>query len=837
MPLILAIDPDKRQGTQLANLVRAQLQAELVQRATAADGLDAIGDRVPDLVLTSPLISPREDAALAAHLRQLGAAAAHVQTVTIPLLGAAMPTRARGGMLSALRREKPPTAMTDGCAPEVFAEQVRQYLATAEEQRCLAHDAPLTPTVPEAYDDFEAPAGLEASAEYADYEEQVTLTEPEPMLTEPAALEPPAPVAAGLDATLSAAESTPQTFVSAAPDDEFGVEEPAALPLAQLLEMVSSWSPRHEDRNEDGVRCDFADYDYDVEAEAEAEAEVEVDVEVEVDADVDAELMAFVGDVPAALAASPEPDVAVREDALEEDPLEDVSLELLQDTGTDYSVVPVVELPSDAVAGDALVGLEDLFLAPEEAPVPAAGNFVELYVDPVAARALEELSLQVPVRSLGDSLFAEPPVPVVEIHSFQSLDSIANELAAAPARPAFEPLDDLASLFAAKPARPAKAGYQAPEAIAPAAPPDPVGKNLFQSLFVEPARDIPMDAGAEVPDVDPSLFAAARPVFAATMDEPEPITVFEVAPPAPIAAMPVSPAIVEEPVAAEPVADWFAIPEAAVTAPVSAEAVADWFAVETVVDEPPLAQAIAIDAVAVDTAMPIEAITSTAAVAPSETETPTEAVTPIEAATPIETVMPVVPMAIVAPAAVIETAPPEPVVPIGIVEEPADVADAIWPAAPVPVAPVVAEAPFTFTFVDGFGDELRDFEMTPDAAVTEAPASPAPEDTALPVLDEEALSLIGDAARKASLDALVIEEFERGLGPRRPARKPKPKRVHAGATQIVPPVDRVVRKKAPVDEWGMFDPEQCGFAALDDDESVPDGRPARDGSRSRIIPY
>jgi len=112
MPLILAIDHDKRQSTQLASLVKAQLQAELVQRPTVAEALDALRGRVPDLVLTSSLISPRDDAALATHLRDLGAAAAHVQTVTIPMLGSAAPQRAKG-VLAALRREKPPAPMTE----------------------------------------------------------------------------------------------------------------------------------------------------------------------------------------------------------------------------------------------------------------------------------------------------------------------------------------------------------------------------------------------------------------------------------------------------------------------------------------------------------------------------------------------------------------------------------------------------------------------------------------------------------------------------------------------------------------------------------------------------
>ena len=114
MPLILAIEPDKRQGGQLAAVVKG-LHAELVHRANAADALGALQGRVPDLVLTTSLMSPKDDSMLAAHLRDLGAAAAHVQTVTIPLLGTAAPQRAKGGMLAALRRQKAEGPMTDGC--------------------------------------------------------------------------------------------------------------------------------------------------------------------------------------------------------------------------------------------------------------------------------------------------------------------------------------------------------------------------------------------------------------------------------------------------------------------------------------------------------------------------------------------------------------------------------------------------------------------------------------------------------------------------------------------------------------------------------------------------
>jgi hypothetical protein len=55
MSLILAIEPNKNQAHQLSTLVRTHLKAELVTAPTAAAALTALGDRIPDLVLTPAL--------------------------------------------------------------------------------------------------------------------------------------------------------------------------------------------------------------------------------------------------------------------------------------------------------------------------------------------------------------------------------------------------------------------------------------------------------------------------------------------------------------------------------------------------------------------------------------------------------------------------------------------------------------------------------------------------------------------------------------------------------------------------------------------------------------
>ncbi len=141
MPLILAIEPDRRQAAQLTGLIRHHTSAELVLADTTARAIDAIGQRVPDLVLVHALLSPQDDAALAAALRVV-AGARDVQMLTIPVLGAAKKTTSSHRVLSILRREHPQASSPDGCDPTVFAEQIASYL-----ERGVRSDEPFEPAV------------------------------------------------------------------------------------------------------------------------------------------------------------------------------------------------------------------------------------------------------------------------------------------------------------------------------------------------------------------------------------------------------------------------------------------------------------------------------------------------------------------------------------------------------------------------------------------------------------------------------------------------------------------------------------------------------------------
>ena len=85
MALVLAIEPDIRQGGILKRIVRELVQAELILVESRDAAIAAIDQQIPDVILLTALMSPRDEDELVTHLRRLGAAE-HLQTHTIPLL-------------------------------------------------------------------------------------------------------------------------------------------------------------------------------------------------------------------------------------------------------------------------------------------------------------------------------------------------------------------------------------------------------------------------------------------------------------------------------------------------------------------------------------------------------------------------------------------------------------------------------------------------------------------------------------------------------------------------------------------------------------------------------
>lgn len=243
MSLILAIEPDRRQVAHLISIVRHVLGAELIVADTTEGALESIGNSVPDLILVPALLSPQDDAALAAALRVI-ATAAHVQMLTIPTFAAPKP-QPKKGMLSAFRRKPVDDAPIEGCDPKVFAEEIASYIERANEERAAAQFYEDEPDAvqPEPLQ-VEAPANeavetVEKEPAYALVEEDA---QPEPVTVfeanEPAiepiveAMEPIVEeVYAAPEVAIDAIEAIPEPELVAEP---LPVEEPEApeMPMA-----------------------------------------------------------------------------------------------------------------------------------------------------------------------------------------------------------------------------------------------------------------------------------------------------------------------------------------------------------------------------------------------------------------------------------------------------------------------------------------------------------------------------------------------------------------------------------------------------------------------------
>jgi hypothetical protein len=190
MSLILAIEPNKNQAHQLNALVRAHLKAELVTAPTAAAALAALGDRIPDVVLTPALFGLRDEAALTERLRELGSDGSHVQTLAIPILAAPSRAGSNGGLLN---RKKEKGDAEVGCDPAVFAEQIRIYLQRAAvERRAQTSEAAaraMASPPPEASEGAAREEDLSAfmmSADELDVDSLELATIPPPAATAPA---------------------------------------------------------------------------------------------------------------------------------------------------------------------------------------------------------------------------------------------------------------------------------------------------------------------------------------------------------------------------------------------------------------------------------------------------------------------------------------------------------------------------------------------------------------------------------------------------------------------------------------------------------------------------
>ena len=143
-PLVLAIEPDLRQAAIVKRIVREKVLADVAVVDSRDAAMDAMRTTIPDVLLLSALMSPRDEDELIAHLRTLEHAD-HLQTHTIPQLASTLnPIESRGprGLLSAFRRKKEPEVAPSGCDPDLFAEEIRVFLQRAADKKRERRDRP-----------------------------------------------------------------------------------------------------------------------------------------------------------------------------------------------------------------------------------------------------------------------------------------------------------------------------------------------------------------------------------------------------------------------------------------------------------------------------------------------------------------------------------------------------------------------------------------------------------------------------------------------------------------------------------------------------------------------
>ena len=101
--------PDQRQAAILARVIHQRVHAELIVVDSRDAAIAALSARVPDVILLTALLSPRDEDEMVAHLRTLSGAE-HVQTHTIPQLASnhseAAAAPGSGGLLAKFRRKK-----------------------------------------------------------------------------------------------------------------------------------------------------------------------------------------------------------------------------------------------------------------------------------------------------------------------------------------------------------------------------------------------------------------------------------------------------------------------------------------------------------------------------------------------------------------------------------------------------------------------------------------------------------------------------------------------------------------------------------------------------------
>ncbi len=147
----LAIEPDDSQARSLEQLLEGRIGGTLRVVGSTEQACSSLAERIPDLILMSPLLAPQDEEQIVARLAAIGAGASHVQLLSIPRLGdEAPPERKRRFGWQAQKSSSSPGGIGDLSS---FVKDVAEYLAQASNWR--QPDESADPTRPAS----ESPAG------------------------------------------------------------------------------------------------------------------------------------------------------------------------------------------------------------------------------------------------------------------------------------------------------------------------------------------------------------------------------------------------------------------------------------------------------------------------------------------------------------------------------------------------------------------------------------------------------------------------------------------------------------------------------------------------------
>ena len=240
-PLVLAIEPDLRQAAIVKRIVREKVLADVAVVDSRDAAIEAMRTAMPDVLLLSALMSPRDEDELVAHLKTLDNAG-HLQTHTIPQLASALDggeERASRGLLSAFRRKKDPAPMAAGCDPELFAEEIRVFLQRAADKKRQLQNTDFT--APDM-----RPAAVATTRAAAASSEETAAAEPSSSWSSPFEWKPAGSSARATrpveEAPIHAAPAVPETPVEASTAESIVLPAPEPA-LVEAPPMVAEAPP------------------------------------------------------------------------------------------------------------------------------------------------------------------------------------------------------------------------------------------------------------------------------------------------------------------------------------------------------------------------------------------------------------------------------------------------------------------------------------------------------------------------------------------------------------------------------------------------------------------